>query len=130
MNEEVNWERDNYDNGQLEYEIPYVNGKQHGIEKSWYENGQLSYEIPYVNDQRHGIERGWHPNGQLGWETPYENDQRHGIRKHWKKDGTLWRIEKWHKGRKFINLRFNPLPADSIMELDLITNEMSYERRS
>jgi antitoxin component YwqK of YwqJK toxin-antitoxin module len=103
MSEEVKWYRAHYENGQLWWEMSYVNGQRHGIERHWYENGQLAYETPWLNYQRHG------------------------IRRRWKRNGKLWSIEKWHQGQIVINLRFDPIPADATMELDLITNEMSYE---
>lgn len=33
--------RNYYDNGQLMWEISYLNGKKHGTWKKYYENGQL-----------------------------------------------------------------------------------------
>jgi antitoxin component YwqK of YwqJK toxin-antitoxin module len=103
MSKEVKWNRAHYINGQLHWEIPYVNGQMHGIGRSWYKNGQLEYEISYVNGQNHGIAR------------------------YWKENGKLWSIDKFHRGQKVIDLRFYPIPGDSKMELDLTTNEMSYE---
>jgi antitoxin component YwqK of YwqJK toxin-antitoxin module len=116
-----------YDNGQLRWETPFVNGQAHGIERCRYPNGKLAWETPWVNDQRHGIARDWHENGQLWFEIAFVNDQRHGIARWWKEDGKLSRIEKFHRGRRFINLEFDPIPSDAKMELDLTTNEMSYE---
>jgi len=92
-----------------------------------YTNGQLHWEIPYLNDQLHGIARAWHSNGQLAYETPFVNDQRHGIRKHWKEDGMLWSIEKFHRDQRLIDIEFNPIAGETKMELDLITNVLSYE---
>ena len=36
-------------NGQLKTEIPLMGGNAHGVFKTWYENGQLMYEVSYVN---------------------------------------------------------------------------------
>ena len=71
----ITYKRDWYENGQLEYEYPYKNGKSHGICKGWHENGQLQYEWPYKNGKSHGIHKGWHENGQLRGEWPYINDK-------------------------------------------------------
>jgi antitoxin component YwqK of YwqJK toxin-antitoxin module len=95
--------------------------------RAHYKNGQLSEETPYVNGQRHGIEKWWYSDGQLMWETPFVHDQRHGTRKIWNRDGKLWSIEKWHRGQRVIRIEFDNVPSDAAMELDLITNEMSYE---
>ena len=37
------------------------------IKKGYYENGQLEYEHPYQNGKRHGICKGWWKNGKLGY---------------------------------------------------------------
>jgi antitoxin component YwqK of YwqJK toxin-antitoxin module len=66
-------------------------------------------------------------NGQLHWEIPYVNGQRHGISRWWKRDGKLWSIAKWHRDQRVIELRFDHVPGDAKMELDLITNIMTYE---
>jgi antitoxin component YwqK of YwqJK toxin-antitoxin module len=95
--------------------------------RAHYENGQLHWEIPYVNGQKHGIGRGWHSNGQLGYEISYVNGQIHGIARCWKENGKLWSIAKWHRDQRVIDLRFDHIPGDSKMELDLTTNIMTYE---
>ena len=46
-----------YTSGALWWEIPYVNGKVHGIGKTYYESGALMREIPYVNGNAHGISK-------------------------------------------------------------------------
>ena len=33
----------------------WVNDKKHGLDRYWYENGQLQYEIPYENGKLHGM---------------------------------------------------------------------------
>jgi len=92
-----------------------------------WENGQLMWEIPLVNGQVHGIQREWHPNGQLYCETPLVNGRIHGITKFWVSDGKLWSIEKWHQGQKVIGLKLDHIPDDATMELDLITNILTYD---
>jgi len=52
MKEEI--KKTYYSNGQLQYEIPYKNGRLHGLEKWWYMDGQLRYEILYKNDIKCG----------------------------------------------------------------------------
>ena len=60
-------------NGHLYYEDNYVNGKLHGLCRTWYENGPLFYEHNYVNGIKHGLCRGWNSNGQLSYEHNYIN---------------------------------------------------------
>lgn len=50
-------------NGQLS--IPYTNGKQEGIARSWYDNGQLRNECNYIDDKKDGYSKEWHENGQI-----------------------------------------------------------------
>ena len=70
-----------YESGALEVEIPYVNGKMHGISRGYYESGALKYETPYVNGAKHGIGKGYHETGALWIEIPYKNGKMHGIEK-------------------------------------------------
>jgi len=48
MKEEIR--REYWSNGQLRYEISYLNEKVHGVQKGWYSNGQIGYEIPLKNN--------------------------------------------------------------------------------
>ena len=43
-----------YKNGQLKYEVNYIDGKKNGIEKSYYIDGQLFKEVNYINDKKEG----------------------------------------------------------------------------
>lgn len=81
--------RDHYKNGQLRYEVPYHNYKQHGIEKWWHDNGQIQYEISWYKGQRHGIYKWWYDNGQVRLEAIFYCNQRHGIIKEWYSSGML-----------------------------------------
>jgi antitoxin component YwqK of YwqJK toxin-antitoxin module len=76
-------------NGNLEYEIPYIDGKIHGIFKEWHSNGNLMYEIPYINGKEHGIWKHWYDNGILRNEKSYVDGKLHGILKGWYKNGNL-----------------------------------------
>jgi antitoxin component YwqK of YwqJK toxin-antitoxin module len=67
-------------------ETPYVNGKRHGIEKSYYESNALEWEAPYVNGKMHGVLKRYYDSGALKYESPYENGRRHGIKKFYNND--------------------------------------------
>lgn len=43
-----------YENGKLDSESPFANGKIHGIVKDYYENGQLKEESVYDNSELKG----------------------------------------------------------------------------
>jgi antitoxin component YwqK of YwqJK toxin-antitoxin module len=45
--------------------VPYVNGKEHGIEKGYYKSGALASEIPYEKGRSHGIEKSYKENGSF-----------------------------------------------------------------
>ncbi|WP_394951252.1 toxin-antitoxin system YwqK family antitoxin [uncultured Helicobacter sp.] len=42
-------EKGYYENGNVSYEAPYENGKQHGVAKEYYENGSLQAQVTYEN---------------------------------------------------------------------------------
>ena len=78
-----------YESGALMYEIPYVNGKEHGIRKGYYRSGVLLSETPYVNGKAHGIEKSYYESGALFSETPWINGKEHGISKDYYKSGKI-----------------------------------------
>ena len=72
------WHREWHKNGQLWWEVPYVNGEQHGVEKHWYGDGQLACETPYVNGEIHGMRKMWYSNGRLVYIITYVHGEQHG----------------------------------------------------
>ena len=77
-----------YASGALSREVPYVNGKEHGIVKWYHESGALMAEAPYVNGKVHGIVRGYYESGALRREVPYVNGETHGISREYDKDNS------------------------------------------
>ena len=62
-----------YANGSGWIEIPFLNGKIHGMEK-WYDKYEnLVQEFPYINDKRHGVAKEYDENGEL--KTGGKNEQ-------------------------------------------------------
>ena len=45
------------------FQIPYQNGKPHGVEKWYYENGKLMSEFPFENGEQHGANKGYYEMG-------------------------------------------------------------------
>ena len=43
------------------------------IKRGYYENGNLGWEIPYKNGKKHGLDKDYYVNGNLKWEILYKN---------------------------------------------------------
>jgi antitoxin component YwqK of YwqJK toxin-antitoxin module len=86
---ETKIERTYYSNGKLWSELPYVDGKRHGLMKWWWESGQQESEQPHVGGVPHGVSKWWRPNGQLELEVPYVDGERHGMMKQWLRSGDI-----------------------------------------
>jgi antitoxin component YwqK of YwqJK toxin-antitoxin module len=90
-----------YSSGALMCETPYVNDKEHGIEKWYYESGALEREVPYVNGRRNGIVKAYYESGALWWEIPLVNGKMHGIKKGYAKDNSnIDRLTLYNSGRE------------------------------
>ena len=74
-------ERSYFQNGALEFETEYINGKLDGKSQVWLEDGTLYSISKYSNNQPHGIWKKFHPNGKLMFEVNYEYGQKHGVEK-------------------------------------------------
>ena len=80
---------DVYEDGQLESETNYKDGKRNGLVKSWYPNGQLLFEGNYKDGEEDGLCQQWHENGQLKYEDNYKDGKPDGFYKGWYEDGQL-----------------------------------------
>ena len=87
------------ENGNLEIEVPYKNGKREGISKNYYENGNLWGETPYKNGVIEGVGKTYYESGKLMEETPYKNGKRDGISKDYYENGNLWGETPYKNGK-------------------------------
>jgi antitoxin component YwqK of YwqJK toxin-antitoxin module len=60
-----------YDDGQIESEYHYLDGKRHGSQVAYYQNGQTQYEGYYENGFAIGTLAWWYSNGQFKAEHEY-----------------------------------------------------------
>ena len=62
-------------NGQKWHEIPYVNGKRHGLAIWWHDNGNKWQIMPYTKGQIHGLVTVQHLCGSLLWIRKFHQNQ-------------------------------------------------------
>lgn len=62
-----------WEDGSVRCEIPFFEGKEHGLARDFHRNGQLAGETVYVNGKRHGLEREWPADGRLMAESEHES---------------------------------------------------------
>ena len=55
------------ENGLLEREGNYKDGKRDGKWTLWYENGQKKSEVNFIDGKKNGKRTEWHANGQKKW---------------------------------------------------------------
>jgi antitoxin component YwqK of YwqJK toxin-antitoxin module len=60
------------------------------IERTYWKSGKLRSEQPRVDGKRHGLTKSWRPDGQLSSEHPYVDGKRHGVSKQWWQDGGIY----------------------------------------
>ena len=65
--------KDYYDNGNLENEMAFKDGKKDGSLKGYYPNGNLLIEDTYKEGKIDGISKLYYENGNLKSETPYKD---------------------------------------------------------
>ena len=64
-----------YENGQIEIEASYKDGKVDGKVTSWHENGQIEIEANYKDGKANGKFIGWYENGQIKSEKYYKDGE-------------------------------------------------------
>ena len=98
-----------YQNGNLEYEAEYINGKLDGTSRVWSEDGSLFSESEYSHGQPHGTWKKFHPNGSLMYEVQYEFGQKHGDEKWYYENKQLKSEQKFSYGNTISEMvRWNP----------------------
>ena len=98
-----------YQNGNLEYEAEYINGKLDGTSRFWSEDGSLVSEAEYSNGQPHGTWENFYPNGSVMHEVQYEFGQKHGNEKWYYENKQLKSEQKFSYGDTVNDIvRWNP----------------------
>ncbi|MDR3258682.1 MAG: ssDNA-binding domain-containing protein [Fusobacteriaceae bacterium] len=106
-------QKEYYENGALQREAMYKDGKLNGTEKiyyksgniqsinSWkenkitgitqdyYENGHLKNESQWLNSYREGISKRYYENGKIKHESNWQNFERNGLSKEYYENGQL-----------------------------------------
>jgi len=93
-------------NGWLDESIPYVNGKAHGIARSYYHDGLRRTVVPLVAGKKHGLGIRWRQDGSVVRETTFENDLR-VLERWWDAGGTYGEIT-FVAGHERVSTRWDP----------------------
>ncbi len=87
-----------WENGKLQSELRYENGKLNG-ECVWYtQNGELMKKAQYQDDVLEGLCTCWHPNGRKASEEHYVNGQLDGEARKWYDNGQLFQEGQYADG--------------------------------
>ena len=87
-----------YENGQLEWQLEYINGEENGLSKMYHESGKLSARVKMVDGEENGLLEIYYENGQLAVRGEYVNGKKNGIRERYSIDGELELREVWEDG--------------------------------
>lgn len=87
-----------WENGQVNEEATYVDGKEHGVTKQYNANGALIGS--YTMDHGTGVDLWFDREGVLSEERHYLDGQRHGYERWWRSDATtVLQEEHYQKGQ-------------------------------
>lgn len=102
-----------YENGQIQAQGEYVDGKLDGVYQEWYDNGQLrarghyskgskedlfilwdlqgakTHEWHYVANKQHGMRTIWYPNGRMKSQVKFIDGRMHGKLVEWDEEGQI-----------------------------------------
>ena len=85
-------ERRWYKNGKIYLEYTYRDGLLNGVARTWDEDGDLDDETEFKNGKRDGALRTYYSNGKIKHLFWFRNGKPHGIAKSWDKDGVSQEI--------------------------------------
>ena len=78
-----------YDNGNLEAEGNFKDGKLEGLGKEYYENGNLKGEKNFKDGKLEGLSKAYYDNGNLKAEVNFKDDKPEGLFKVYYENGNL-----------------------------------------
>ena len=78
-----------YENGNLEAEGNFKDGKLEGLGKEYYENGNLKGEKNYKDGKLEGLSKAYYDNGNLKAEVNFKDDKPEGLFKVYYENGNL-----------------------------------------
>jgi len=87
-----------YPNGQASLISAFLNGKQHGVSKSYYENGTLKEEVTHKDGVKTGKMTQYFPNGKASLIAMFANDEPSGAYTDFYENGNKKREGKLDKG--------------------------------
>lgn len=79
-----------YDNGALQVEAHFKEGRNHGAYHEYYEDGTVLKEATYLDGELHGEVLTYWPNGELQSSRNFQNGIEAGTHKSFRKDGTRY----------------------------------------
>lgn len=84
----------------LNAEIPWVEGRLHGVRKTYHRSGKTASEATYVNGELTGETRGFSPDGKLIRVAPYVKGKRHGeVTDYWPETGKVQQVVLYTNGQ-------------------------------
>jgi antitoxin component YwqK of YwqJK toxin-antitoxin module len=91
--------------GYLERTVPYKKGVRDGVEKVYANSDEhggryVGKEVPWLNGKMHGVVKTFHPNGNVSSETEYVNGLAHGKMRSLSLDGKLRREGTMKDGKR------------------------------
>ncbi len=78
----------------------YLDGKLHGVSRSWYASGKRMQERLYQNGRKEGIHQGWWPNGKMKFQYEFKNDEYEGSVKEWYENGVPYKHFTYSSGQE------------------------------
>jgi antitoxin component YwqK of YwqJK toxin-antitoxin module len=76
-----------FSNGKLESERNYKDGIGYGRHFGYWKNGKMKFDFIYFNDKREGVQKQWYESGSQYCELSFINDQENGMQKAWRENG-------------------------------------------
>jgi len=88
-----------YDNGNVWIKgQKNSSGQRESLWEYFWENGNIQWRIPYKEDKRDGIKEWFYENGNILSRTPYKDDKIDGTQKFYDEQGNITQTRHWEHG--------------------------------
>lgn len=81
-------------------ETPIVDGRVHGVDRTWFANGQRMSERRFVNGREDGLHEGWYADGRRHFRYSYRDGVLEGHALEWYPNGASYRDFNYRAGHE------------------------------
>ncbi|NBV27938.1 hypothetical protein EBS02_02810 [bacterium] len=90
--------------------------QREGLWEWFYDNGNIQFRLPYIEGIPDGIAEVFYGNGNIRWRTPYVEGKENGIEESFDEQGNITKTRTWKDGKLIEETKPKPQPDPQLID--------------